>query len=77
MNDQASEIQGVWLIQDRMCSEQRSLQPPSVMVWVGACATGKTPLVFVERSVKINSAVYQEMLKTILADDPRIFNKLE
>ena len=39
--------------------------PASVMVWAGICATGKTPLVFIERGVKINSEVYQNML----ADD--------
>ena len=30
-----------------------------VMVWGGICATGKTPLVFVEKGVKINQQVYQ------------------
>ena len=38
---------------------ERSLFPRSVMVWGGICATGKTPLVFIERNVKINAAVYQ------------------
>jgi hypothetical protein len=36
--------------------------PQSVMVWAGITATGKTPLVFVERGVKINAAVYQEQI---------------
>jgi hypothetical protein len=30
------------------------------MVWAGITATGKTPLVFVERGVKINAAYYQK-----------------
>ena len=38
---------------------ERSLFPRSVMVWVGICANGKTPLVFIDRNVKINAAVYQ------------------
>jgi hypothetical protein len=32
------------------------------MVWAGITATGKTPLVFVERGVKINAQVYQERI---------------
>ncbi|VDO80847.1 unnamed protein product [Heligmosomoides polygyrus] len=28
------------------------------MVWAGVCATGRTPLVFVERGAKINTDVY-------------------
>lgn len=32
----------------------------SVMVWAGICSTGKTPLVFIPRNVKINAAEYQE-----------------
>ena len=34
--------------------------PKSVMVWRGICATGKTPLVFIDRNVKINAQVYQQ-----------------
>jgi ''Paired box'' domain. len=33
--------------------------PASVMVWGGICASGKTPLVFVEQGVKINQEVYR------------------
>ena len=33
--------------------------PQSVMVWGGICATGKTPLVFVDQGVKINQEVYR------------------
>lgn len=40
----------------------RSHFPASVMVWAGICATGKTPLVFIERNVKINAASYQQQL---------------
>ena len=29
------------------------------MVWGGICASGKTPLVFVEKEVKINQEVYR------------------
>jgi inhibitor of nuclear factor kappa-B kinase subunit alpha len=39
--------------------------PASLMVWAGICATGKTPLVFVEEGVKINKDVY---LQRILLD---------
>uniref|UniRef100_A0A1I7WUS1 HTH_Tnp_Tc3_2 domain-containing protein n=1 Tax=Heterorhabditis bacteriophora TaxID=37862 RepID=A0A1I7WUS1_HETBA len=34
--------------------------PSSVMVWAGITASGKTPLVFVEKNVKINSKYYQD-----------------
>ena len=41
--------------------------PASVMVWAGICATGKTPLVFIERNVKINAASYQQrVLRDVL-----------
>jgi len=33
--------------------------PAAVMVWGGICATGKTPLVFVDQGVKINQEVYR------------------
>lgn len=33
--------------------------PLSVMVWAGICASGKTPLVFVDQGVKINQEVYR------------------
>lgn len=36
--------------------------PSSVMVWAGICASGKTPLVFIDRNVKINGAVYQQAI---------------
>lgn len=40
------------------------LFPESLMVWGGITATGKTPLIFVEKGVKINAVVYQnEILK--------------
>uniref|UniRef100_A0A914E1U2 Transposase n=1 Tax=Acrobeloides nanus TaxID=290746 RepID=A0A914E1U2_9BILA len=32
------------------------------MIWAGICATGKTPLVFVDPGVKINRHVYMDML---------------
>ncbi|XP_054708397.1 uncharacterized protein LOC129218207 [Uloborus diversus] len=34
--------------------------PASVMVWAAICATGKKPLVFIDRNVKINAASYQQ-----------------
>ncbi|KAK0416547.1 hypothetical protein QR680_012554 [Steinernema hermaphroditum] len=40
---------------------ERSHFRASVMVWAGICATGKTPLVFVEKGVKIDSLVYQRL----------------
>ena len=46
---------------------QKSLFPQSVMVWGGICSTGKTPLVFINRNVKINATVYQnEILRAVL-----------
>jgi len=36
--------------------------PASVMVWAGICATGKTPIVFIDRNVKINAAYYQQQI---------------
>lgn len=44
---------------------QRSAHPTQVMVWAGICATGKTPLVFVEKGVKIDTEYY---LKHVLQD---------
>jgi transposase len=48
------------------CSQRsiiaRSLFPASVMVWAGVTADGKTPLVFVDKGVKINAAFYQEAI---------------
>ncbi|CAK9821600.1 Transposable element Tc3 transposase [Anthophora retusa] len=41
---------------------QQSDFPGSVMVWAGICATGKTPLVFIERNVKINATSYQQRI---------------
>ena len=32
------------------------------MVWAGITATGKTPLVFVDRKVKINGEVYRQLI---------------
>lgn len=40
----------------------RSHFPTSVMLWAGICATGKTPLVFVDRGAKINAKYYQERI---------------
>lgn len=36
--------------------------PKSVMVWAGISKNGKTPLVFVERGVKINAETYQNQI---------------
>jgi transposase len=38
----------------------RSHYPASVMVWAGITSDGKTPLVFVDKGVKINARFYQE-----------------
>ena len=41
--------------------------PQSVMVWGRICATGKTPLIFVDESVKINAEVYRrEILESVV-----------
>ena len=46
----------------------RSNFASSVMVWAGICATGKTPLVFIEKGVKVTAKVYQDqILKDVLA----------
>lgn len=46
---------------------QRRQNPRSVMVWGGICATGKTPLVFVDQGVKINQEVYRrDILEAIV-----------
>ncbi|UYV61146.1 hypothetical protein LAZ67_1003572 [Cordylochernes scorpioides] len=36
--------------------------PKSVMVWAGVISEGKTPLVFIDRNVKIVSHVYQDVI---------------
>lgn len=38
---------------------ERRQNPKSVMVWAGICASGKTPLIFVDEGVKINQEVYR------------------
>ena len=44
-----------------------SQHPQSVMVWAGICASGKTPLVFVDPGVKINKNYYlTEILQGVL-----------
>uniref|UniRef100_A0A914EJI1 Transposase n=1 Tax=Acrobeloides nanus TaxID=290746 RepID=A0A914EJI1_9BILA len=41
---------------------ERVQKAESMMVWAEVCATGKTPLVFVEPGVKINRYIYMDML---------------
>ena len=36
----------------------RSIKPASVMVWAAALATWKSPLIFVDKNIKINSDLY-------------------
>lgn len=36
--------------------------PKSVMVWAGICATGKTPLVFIDPGTKVNAKMYQDKI---------------
>ena len=44
-----------------------SQHPQSLMVWAGICASGKTPLIFVEPGVKINADVYQrDILESVV-----------
>ena len=44
------------------------------MVWGGICAAGKTPLVFIEKGVKINARYYQDkVLKVVLLWSPQHF----
>lgn len=41
--------------------------PQSVMVWGGICASGKTPLVFVDQGVKVNQEVYhRDILEVVV-----------
>ncbi len=40
----------------------RSHFPSSIVVWAGICATGKTPLVFFEKGVKISAKAYQDQI---------------
>jgi len=40
----------------------RSQKPASLMVWVAVSANGKTPLFFVDPSVKVNKDVYREQI---------------
>lgn len=46
----------------------RSHFPASVMVWAGVCGTGETPLVFVEKGVKVNAKVYQDTILKAVVD---------
>jgi hypothetical protein len=39
-----------------------------MMVWAGICVMGKTPLVFVEKGVNINAAVYQDRILRAVLD---------
>ena len=57
----------------------RSHYPESVMVWGGICATGKTPLVFIDRGVKINAQVYQRQVlrDVVLPWSQKHFGKAE
>ena len=41
---------------------QRRQGPASVMVWAGVCASGKTPLVFLEKGVKVNQEIYRKQV---------------
>ncbi|EFO95902.1 hypothetical protein CRE_17595 [Caenorhabditis remanei] len=51
----------------KRCQAHNRLFPKSVMVWAGVTSDGKTPLVFIERNVKINLEVYQNLvLKDVL-----------
>ena len=39
----------------------------SVMVWADICSTGKTPLVFIDKDVKINLEIYRsEILEAVV-----------
>lgn len=45
----------------------RTQAPPMVMVWAAVTADGRSPLVFIDRGVKINAEYYREnVLKTVL-----------
>lgn len=44
------------------CIVERRQRPQSVMVWGGICASGKTPLVFVDQGVKINQQTYRKLI---------------
>lgn len=45
----------------------RTQAPPTVMVWAAVTADGRSPLVFIDRGVKINAEYYREnVLKAVL-----------
>ena len=44
-----------------------SHHPRLIMVWGGICATGKTPLIFVDVGVKVNQHVYlRDILEAVV-----------
>jgi transposase len=54
-------------IPENLLRVNRSQKPASVMVWGGITSTGKTPLIFIEKGVKINGMVYrQEVLEKVV-----------
>lgn len=63
--------QNVRILSPNVSAAQRlvgtSSHPASVMVWAGITASGKTPLVFVDKGVKINQENYrEEILKAVV-----------
>ena len=42
------------------------------MVWAGITATGKTPLIFIEKGVKINQFIYQKLSTDTVAPWARV-----
>ncbi|XP_070132556.1 uncharacterized protein [Drosophila bipectinata] len=51
------------IIERRQCEQ-------SLMVWGGICATGKTPLVFIDQEVKINQEVYRRDILILILLNP-------
>ncbi|VDO78852.1 unnamed protein product [Heligmosomoides polygyrus] len=43
--------------------QESAKKPQSIVVWGEVASSGKTPLVFVEAGVKINAAVYKNILE--------------
>ncbi|VDO27839.1 unnamed protein product [Heligmosomoides polygyrus] len=46
--------------------QESAKKPQSIMVWGEVTSSEKTPLVFVEASLKINAAAYKDILEKVL-----------
>jgi inhibitor of nuclear factor kappa-B kinase subunit alpha len=56
-------------IPDNIKLVERGHSPESLMVWAGVSGKGKTPLIFLDKGVKVNSKIYQEIVLKRLKDE--------